>query len=122
MRHRSTPVSTCQRYALAVHRVNSANALSGPRRHLSRRRRTQVRAPPRPQQDQCRVFGSDTPQPVGITPCSLWTTVDPQARKLLASGFPGIPHHRLAAQANHRDAQRSRGVRRDKCGHNGPNR
>ena len=30
MRHRSTPVSTCQRYALAVHRVNSASAPEPP--------------------------------------------------------------------------------------------
>ena len=111
MRHRSTPVSTCQRYALAVHRVNSASTCEWPGRHLVRPPQAGTRDHHLDHRgDQRRVFGSDTPQPVDFAPSSMWTTVDPQARKLLASGVPGNPHHRLAAQANHRDAQRSRGV------------
>ena len=74
MRHRSTPVSTCQRYALAVNRVNSATApgRAGPPGWL----RVRVR------------------HAAGWGYClgSLWTTVDPQARELLASVVPGNPN------------------------------
>ena len=96
MRHRSTPVSTCQRYALAVHRVNSASTVEWPGRGgPSPPAETPIATTYDHHLDhpgnQCRVFGSDTPQPVGFAPYSLWTTVDPQVRKLLASGVPGNP-------------------------------
>jgi hypothetical protein len=67
------------------------------------------------------VFGPDTPQPVGLAPASLWTTVDPQARNLLASGVPGTPNHRLAAQVNRGMPSAVVVFPRAKCGHNGPN-
>jgi hypothetical protein len=82
-------------------------------------RRQHLRTPPGPPGDQMSRVRPRHAAACGFCPCCLWTTVDPQARKLLASGVPGSPDHRLA-QANHRGAQRSRGVRRDKCGHNGP--
>ena len=74
MRHRSTPVSTCQRYALAVNRVNSATAPgSGP-------------AWP---DTACRLRHAAA---WGYCLGSLWTTVDPQAREALASMVPGNPN------------------------------
>ena len=126
MRHRSTPVSTCQRYALAVHRVNSASTVEWPGRGgPSPPAETPIATTYDHHLDhpgnQCRVFGSDTPQPVGFAPNSLWTTVDPQVRKLLASGVPGNPiigwPHRPITGLPSAVAV----FGRDKCGHNGSN-
>ena len=105
MRHRSTPVSTCQRYALG-----DRQGQFGELRPSAAHRETATSAVrPAPRRPGTRRVSGATRRSLGAR--SLWTTVDPQARKLLASRVPGNPNHRLAAQANHRDAQRSRGVR-----------
>ena len=69
------------------------------------------------------VFGSDTPLAGDIAPASLWTTVDPQARKLLASMVPGNPN------STDRPSWPISGIPiavaifgRGNCGHKGPNR
>jgi len=84
MRHRSTPVTTCQRYVLAVNRVNSASSPERRGVHPVENRRNAG--------GPGRVFRADTPQSVDIAPASLWTTVDPQAREALASMVPGNPN------------------------------
>jgi hypothetical protein len=81
MRHRSTPVQTCQRYALRCDRVNSAvgvgfwvepDRMTGPRDAVV---------------DQ-------HAEAWGYLCRYLWTTVDPPARQLLASVVPGKPQPR----------------------------
>jgi hypothetical protein len=81
MRHRSTPVQTCQRYVSREDRVNSTS--SGPARHAHR------------------VSRRDTPQPGDNWSCPCGQLVDPQVRELLGSVLPGSPTARFA----HRDRE-----------------
>ena len=94
MRHRSTPVETCQRYVFGLGRVNS-NHRVGARPHA-----------PRPPTDRC--CGSSLCRTAQAEPTQarvarrhadawgcwrpcLWTTVDPQARRLLSSNLRTAP-------------------------------
>ena len=69
------------------------------------------------------AFRSDTPKPGDIARGSLWTTVDPRARELLASMVPGSPN------STDRPSWPVSGFpiavtifRARNCGHKGPNR
>jgi hypothetical protein len=106
MRHRSTPVETCQRYVLRVSRVNSNDRVTTARKPPTRGRfhrldrccgpylckspqndTTQARVPPR----HADAWGD-------WRRC-LWTTVDPRADGLLSSSLRAPQHDQPATPA-----------------------
>ena len=97
MRHRSTPVQTCQRYAVREDRVNSAataevQSRTGPGSSMTSDRGQTSQPPARVRRD--------TPLPGDNWARTCGRLVDPQARELLASQLPDSPTARRFAHTD----------------------
>ena len=98
MRHRSTPVKTCQRYVLRVSRVNSNDRVDGHPRvtpggrihRLDTCCGSYLCKTPQTDTSQARVSRRHA-DGWGYWRACLWTTVDPQARGLLSSNLRAAP-------------------------------
>ena len=119
MRHRSTPVATCQRYALRVRQgqfERSADASCDEPPEVAVRPPVQNSETDTAQPRVCR----DTPQLVDIERARLWTTVDPRPAVVSVPISGQLPQHDRSATPAISGSIPGRDLRVDRPGHKGP--